>query len=150
MAEIKIVPNVPQTLSLQSVEGELDESTGRVIFTCSDGRALAVSQLVARKIGALGLQPGESFGIRKDWSGEPGEPVSWGAVERPGAAGSGVHGVDFCITSGASEALGACPVTAAEVLNLVALLWEAGLTDKEIAAWFRVVHPGVLQAGGRR
>lgn len=75
--EVKVAPNVPLSLALLSPEGELDEQTGRVHYSCSDGRVLVVSALVARKIRALSLQPGESFGIRKDWSGEPGDPATW-------------------------------------------------------------------------
>jgi hypothetical protein len=62
-------PNVPQTLSLLTGEGEMDDNN-QVQYPLADGRTLVVSHETAAKINRLELGAGQSFGICKDWSGE--------------------------------------------------------------------------------
>lgn len=75
--EVIFTPNVPQTLALHSVEGELDDRYNRVHYTTADGRDLSVSSLVAVKINGLELRPGEQFGMCKRWTGNRADPVEW-------------------------------------------------------------------------
>ncbi len=80
-------PNVPQQLSLRDAEGQL--LTGRfsdqVYFQLSDGRGMVLDSEVAAKVNILGLQPGESFSICKQWDGNPRHPIEWSVWLAPQA-----------------------------------------------------------------
>lgn len=68
MPTVEFQPNVPVDLALKFSDGKPVNSRGpvaRFLFTTSDERALFLDESIAKRIQALGLQPGETFRMCK-------------------------------------------------------------------------------------
>ena len=68
MPTVEFQPNVPVDLALKFSDGKPVNSRGpvaRFLFTTSDDRALFLDESIAKRIQALGLQPGETFRMCK-------------------------------------------------------------------------------------
>ena len=68
MPTVEFQPNVPVDLALKFSDGKPVNSRGpvaRFLFTTLDDRALFLDESIAKRIQALGLQPGETFRMCK-------------------------------------------------------------------------------------
>jgi hypothetical protein len=72
---IHFTPNIPQTLALQDPSGVPQDFT--VSYPTADGQVLRLPREAAVKLNELELQPGETFGICRRWSGRANEAMQW-------------------------------------------------------------------------